>query len=198
MSKIIFLNGCGSSGKTSLARALQHLSADLWLTFGVDTFAEMILFPTKSDLYYRFFPGKNEHGPIMRVEKGPMSDQFFGALPDFANLLANRGNNLIIDEVLLDDESLRGYVHALQNHTVYFVGVFCDLKTMQRREKARGDRAIGLANDQLQCVHEGIREYDLRVDTTTQEPLIVAQQILNFLEKTPSAQGFSRMQKMWV
>lgn len=113
MSKIIFLNGCGSSGKTSLARAMQYLSADLWLTLGVDTFAEMILFPTKSDPYYRFVSGQNEHGPTVKVEKGPMSDQFFGALPDVANVLANRGNNLIIDEVLLDDESLKAYVRTL-------------------------------------------------------------------------------------
>lgn len=41
MSKIILLNGAGSSGKTSIARAIQHLSNEQWLTFGVDTFIEM-------------------------------------------------------------------------------------------------------------------------------------------------------------
>ncbi|WP_410521513.1 phosphotransferase-like protein [Candidatus Tisiphia endosymbiont of Metellina segmentata] len=42
MSKIIFLNGCGSAGKTSIARAIQYLSKDSWLTFGIDTFISMI------------------------------------------------------------------------------------------------------------------------------------------------------------
>lgn len=196
MNKIILLNGCGSSGKTSIARALQHLSEELWLTFGVDTFAEMTLFPLKSDAYYRFAPGENDLGPTMRVEKGHLSDQLFGALPDLAKLLANKGNNLIIDEVLLDEESLKNYVHALQDHTVYFVGVFCDLKTMQEREISRGDRAIGLANDQLQRVHAGIREYDFKVDTTALSPFSVAQQILDFMESTPLPQGFAEMRKM--
>lgn len=41
MSKIILLNGAGSSGKKSIARAIQHLSDEQWLTFGVDTFIEM-------------------------------------------------------------------------------------------------------------------------------------------------------------
>ncbi|WP_394355839.1 phosphotransferase-like protein [Candidatus Trichorickettsia mobilis] len=45
MSKIIFLNGCGSSGKTSIVRSIQHLSNDLWLTFGIDTFISMTPFP---------------------------------------------------------------------------------------------------------------------------------------------------------
>ena len=197
MSKIILLNGCGSSGKTSIARALQHLSKDLWLTFGVDTFAEMTLFPLRSDAYYRFVPGENKLGPTMRVEEGPMSDQLFGALPDLVKLLANKGNNLIIDEVLLQAQSLQNYVHALQDHTVYFVGVFCELKTMQEREILRGDRAIGLANDQLQRVHADIREYDFKVDTTTLSPFSAAQQILDFMRGTPSPQEFVRMRKMW-
>ncbi len=42
MSKIIFLNGCGSVGKTSIARSIQHLSKDSWLTFGVDSFINMM------------------------------------------------------------------------------------------------------------------------------------------------------------
>ena len=41
MSKIILLNGAGSSGKTSIARSIQYLSNEQWLTFGVDTFIEM-------------------------------------------------------------------------------------------------------------------------------------------------------------
>jgi len=36
VSKIIFLNGCSSAGKTSLVKAIQHLSDEPWLTLGVD------------------------------------------------------------------------------------------------------------------------------------------------------------------
>jgi chloramphenicol 3-O phosphotransferase len=198
VSKIIFLNGCGSSGKTSIARSLQHLNNDLWLTFGIDTFISMTPFPSDDKgeaRYFSFVPGKNDRGPTMRVETGPKGDQLFGIMPDFANLLANRGNNLIIDEVLFDDVYLKSYINALHNHVVYFVGVFCDLAVMQEREFLRRDRAIGLSNDQIDRVHIGLREYDLIVDTSTASPFKVATQILTFVESASAPQGFINMHK---
>ena len=45
MSKIILLNGAGSSGKTSIARSIKYLINEQWLTFGVDTFVEMTPYP---------------------------------------------------------------------------------------------------------------------------------------------------------
>jgi len=180
MSKIIFLNGCGSSGKTSIARAIQDLSHDAWLTFGIDTFIHMTPIPSddKEDAgYFHFIPGENERGPTMHAASGPKGEQLFGIMPDFANLLANKGNNIIIDEVLLDDTQLKSYIQALENHTVYFIGVFCNLEVMQIRERSRGDRAIGLSNDQIDRVHTGLREYDLKVDTTQTSTVEVAKQI---------------------
>jgi len=59
MSKIIFLNGAGSSGKTSIARSLQHLSNEPWLTFGIDTFINMTPFPCEDKEapgYFSFIP----------------------------------------------------------------------------------------------------------------------------------------------
>ena len=66
MSKIIFLNGCGSSGKTSIARAIQHESPELWLNFGVDTFIDMIPFG-RQEPYLKFIPGQNERGSTMHL-----------------------------------------------------------------------------------------------------------------------------------
>ena len=77
MSKIILLNGAGSSGKTSIARAIQHLSNEQWLTFGVDTFIEMTPYPSpgKDAEYFAFVPGENNRGPLMRVESKPTGDK---------------------------------------------------------------------------------------------------------------------------
>jgi DNA-binding MarR family transcriptional regulator len=82
MSKIIFLNGCGSSGKTSIARAIQHESPDLWLSFGVDTFIDMIPFG-RQDPYLKFIPGQNDRGPIMHVESGAEGAKLFSVMPQF-------------------------------------------------------------------------------------------------------------------
>ncbi|WP_367363929.1 chloramphenicol phosphotransferase CPT family protein [Candidatus Tisiphia endosymbiont of Nedyus quadrimaculatus] len=199
MSKIIFLNGCGSAGKTSIARAIQYLSKDSWLTFGIDTFISMTPLPCLSDdkpdvRYFSFVPGINDRGPTMRVEVGEKGEQLFGIMPDFTNLLAGRGNNIIIDEVLFDDVYLKSYIKVLKGYIVHFVGVFCDLSVMQEREILRCDRAIGLSNDQIDRVHAGsLREYDLTVDTTSRSPFEIAKQILTFVEENPAPQGFMTM-----
>lgn len=194
MSKIIFLNGPGSSGKTSIARSIQHLSEELWLTFGVDSFISMAPFARagqKETGYFSFIPGENDRGPTMRVETGPNAKQLFGCLPSFAKLLANEGNNLIIDEVLFDDEQLESYAKSLANHIVYYVGVFCDLVCMQEREILRRDRCIGLANDQVTRVHQGQRaNYDLEVDTSNISPFEVAKKILDYMRSNSNPKIF--------
>ncbi|WP_316355141.1 hypothetical protein [Candidatus Trichorickettsia mobilis] len=63
--------------------------------------------------YLGFVPGRNGRSPTMGVETGSKGDQLFGVMPDFANLLASGGNNLIIDEVLFDDIYLKSYINAL-------------------------------------------------------------------------------------
>ncbi|MEA3057185.1 MAG: chloramphenicol phosphotransferase, partial [Actinomycetota bacterium] len=40
--RVVALNGTSSSGKTTLARALQEHLTDTWLVFGVDTFIPAI------------------------------------------------------------------------------------------------------------------------------------------------------------
>lgn len=198
MSTIIFLNGAGSSGKTSIARNIQKISKLPWLTFGVDTFITMA--PPFDELekdhkYFSFVPGKNKDGPTMSVEVSDDGDRLFSLLPSFAKLLADGGHNLIIDEVLFENENLLLYVKNLSKHKVYFIGVYCDLEAMQAREVARGNRAIGLSNDQIGRVHRGLRKYDLTVDTSQTESLIVAQNILDYVAVNNNPKGFCEMLK---
>ncbi|MBL4818566.1 MAG: hypothetical protein JKY15_04960 [Deltaproteobacteria bacterium] len=196
MSKIIFLNGCGSSGKTSIARSIQYLSSDDWLTFGIDTFIKMTPLPSpnKTAKYLDFVPGKSKHGQTLQVQIKPKGEKLFGLMPEFADLLAHNGHNLIIDEVLFGDALLKSYVKKLNKHTVYFAGIYCDLEAMQEREFLRQDRAIGLSNDQANKVHTGLREYDLTIDTTLSSNFDSAQQILEFIKKNPYPEGFKKMQ----
>ena len=192
MSKIILLNGAGSSGKTSIARSIQHLSQDPWLTFGIDTFIEMTAYPSpgQDGEYFSCVPGENDRGPLMSIKSKTSGDKLFGAMADFAQLLADRGNNLIIDEVLFDDQHLKSYVKKLDEHTVYFVGVKCDLAILQEREFLRRDRAIGLSNDQFERVHAGTRAYDLTVDTSHSSIFEVARTILDFVTHNQQPQSF--------
>lgn len=193
MSKIIFLNGCGSAGKTSIAKAIQILSNDLWLCFGIDTFISMLPY-TKEDQYFRFISGKNEQGPTMRVETIQEGIKLCDAMPDFACLLADKGHNVIIDEVLFDDEQLQKYVTALKNHKTYYIGLYCDLKVMQEREILRGDRSVGLSNEQIDRVHKGLRgNYDLDIDTIKFSPFEAARAILEFIKLNSEPSAFSKI-----
>ena len=196
MSKIILLNGAGSSGKTSIAKSIQYLSDEPWITFGIDTFIDMTPFPTEgknNKAYFSFIPGENEYGKTVHVEATENGKKLFGSMADFAKLLANKGHYIIIDEVLFGDEHLKSYMRALSEHTVYFVGVCCDLNVMQNREILRGNRAIGLSNDQFDRVHKGLREYDLMVNTNQSDFFENAKTILRFIEDNDYPSGFCKM-----
>lgn len=70
---IILLNGASSSGKTSIARNIQALSAQGWLILGVDTITGMMpeLTPDLPSLYLSLRHGKNIQGSTMQIEVTP-------------------------------------------------------------------------------------------------------------------------------
>jgi chloramphenicol 3-O phosphotransferase len=192
---IIFLNGCSSAGKTTIARAIQHLSQKPWLLIGIDTFFHMmppdyVGFGDKADQGFHFIPEHDELGPLMRIENGDYGKKVVGAVPKVIKTLADEGFDLILDEVIFQDEGLPEYRQALKNDTVYFIGVLCDLDILQERELLRGDRARGLGRDQIGRVHPASRTYDLTVDTTHTSAFQCAKSILDFIEKNPHPKSF--------
>jgi chloramphenicol 3-O phosphotransferase len=196
MSKIIFLNGSSSSGKTTISRAIQHLAETPWLLIGVDTFIQMMpsqytAFGEKAHEGYAFIAGVNERGVTMEVHSGSFGKAFFETAPSLVRTLADQDFDIIVDEVLLkNDTLLQSYVSELKAHTVYFIQVTCDLKTMQEREILRQDRAHGLANAQFDIVHGEHYKYDLTVDTAQASAFESAQKILNFISHQPNPEGF--------
>ncbi len=55
---------------------------------------------------------------------------------------------------------------------------------------------IGNTNDQIDRVHTGLREYDIKVDTTNHSAFEVAKQILDYVDNTSEPQGFIKMCEM--
>ena len=139
--------------------------------------------------YFSFDPGTNNHGATIHVNTKTNGKKIFSLMPKIACMLADQGNNIIIDEVLFGDDILKLYAKELSSHTSYFMGIICDLVTMQQREILRGDRAIGLANDQIDLVHVGYRKYDLKIDTTNQSPFAASKLILDFIDNNPNHTG---------
>jgi chloramphenicol 3-O-phosphotransferase len=54
------------------------------------------------------------------------------------------GNPVILDHVLHDRDMLASCQKAFNGLTVFSVGVVCPLDILEARERARGDRAIGV------------------------------------------------------
>jgi len=199
MSKIIFLNGCSSSGKTTISKAIQYLAETPWLLIGVDTFIEMMPnqytgFGEKAKEGFAFIPGANERGLTVEVCSGPFGKAFFETAPYLVRTLADQGFDIIVDEVLLENTMLlQKYVSELEAHTVYFIQVTCDLKTMQEREILRRDRCCGLANAQLDSIFGENHIYDMTVDTTQTSAFECAREILSFMSRQPNPKGFKEM-----
>jgi len=190
MSKIILLNGCGSSGKTTIAKAIQHLSHEPWLHAGVDDIialmpSRFIEFGDKADEgYYKFVSKKDKRGDTIEIECTERGSKVFDMLPKFVKQLADLGENVTIDEVLVGKSQKDIYFETLKHHKIYFIGVYCDLEVMKSREVLRKNRHQGLSNAQFDVVHKNYENiYDLTVDTTNTPPFELANKILDFVNQ---------------
>ncbi len=162
--QVIVLNGGSSSGKSALAKALQELLPDLWLTFGVDAFIDAL--PgrgdsPRADITYR---------PNGAVETGPEFRAREDAWRVGLAAMARGGAPLILDEVFLSGGATQITMKVtLRGLRVLWVGVHCDPAVAAAREAQRPDRIPGMARTQAQRVHTDM-SYDIKVDTTDMSP----------------------------
>lgn len=161
MIQVIVLNGGSSSGKSSLARALQEVLPDPWLSLSVD------------DLVDAMPPALVSGGAgIGFGEQGEVSvGDSFRALETawMAGIaaMAQAGARVVLDDVFLSGAASQARVREqLDGLNVLWVGVRCAPEIAAQREQARGDRTTGMAALQAEVVHEGVY-YDVEVDTGT-------------------------------
>jgi chloramphenicol 3-O phosphotransferase len=161
---VIFLNGCTSAGKTSIAVALQDRLRVPHLRRGIDDGFAML--PRKlHDHLDGFFFDTDDRGEI-RLNHGAFGFATLKANARAAAAIAMTGVNLILDEVLIEDVLKTDWREVLDGTDVFWVGIHCALPELERRERARGDRLIGQARGQFDLVHSGMR-YDLEIDSTS-------------------------------
>jgi len=176
--KIIFLNGASSSGKTTLAHALQAKLDEVYYHISADTFIKMM------------DEKKLEKDPLPRLT------ETLSAMHHTVKLFSDRGLNVIVDHVLLDTPELRfttpECVKLLHGCPVLFVRVDCDLPELERRERERGDREPGQARWQTEHIH-GYQTYDLQINTARQTTEQCAQEILRMLDKPEDWTAFGRL-----
>jgi chloramphenicol 3-O phosphotransferase len=168
---VIVLNGGSSSGKSGIARCLQAVLPDPWLSLGVDTLVDaMPVSMQSSDTGIEF-------GSDGAVNVGPGFRTLEAAWMEGIAAMVRAGARVIVDEVLLSGaDGQRRWQHALAGLDVIWVGVRCDSAVAEGREIARGDRIRGMAASQADIVHRDMT-YDLEVDTSDTEALACAQAI---------------------
>jgi chloramphenicol 3-O phosphotransferase len=174
--QIIILNGVGSVGKSSTAKALQEIAETPFLHVQMDAFLDMLpaaMFGHPDGLVFETL--EEDGRPSVAIRTGPVMDQAMRGMRRAIAALAEAGNNLIVDDVMLGDEQ-RDYRALLAAYETRFVGLFAPLDVLEARELARGDRTIGLARWQHLRVHAG-QAYDLEIDTATASPMDCAQRI---------------------
>jgi chloramphenicol 3-O phosphotransferase len=173
--RVVLLHGTSSSGKTTVARAVQALSGDPWLRLGIDTFWNAI------DERWMEHGSCASEGFLWRddatIVPGPVGDRLAKGMRAAVAACARCGNDLLVDDVFIDRGWLDGWRVELAGLPWLLVGVRAPLSVLEEREKARGNRILGEARAQADVIHGGI-EYALTVDTASQSPEECARAIL--------------------
>ncbi len=162
---VIILNGVGSVGKTSTARALQETLAKPFLHVSMDTFAAMLperLFGHPDGMIFEAI--QDDGKPSVIVRTGPIMTRTMRGMRHAIAALAAQGNDLVVDDVMMEASEADEYRALLTHADLRFVGLFAPLDVLEARERARGDRELGLARWQFDRVHRG-QAYDLEIET---------------------------------
>lgn len=151
-ARIIFLHGASSSGKSTIARALQaRIEAPFW-HISIDHLRDSGVLPLE-----RF---RNGDFRWSDARAG-----FFAGFHASLAAWAAAGNNLILEHILDTDGWMEELQRLFAPYDVLFVAVHCPLPLLVERERLRGDRPEGSAQRDFETIHVG-RKYDLELQST--------------------------------
>ncbi|MEV6557864.1 chloramphenicol phosphotransferase [Nocardia sp. NPDC051756] len=185
-SRVIFLNGTSSAGKTTLARSIQDESDVPIVYWGIDTLFGLVPpnwgggrdGPLSRAGFWYDRTGRDVEGhPLLVVRYGEVGRRMLRSACTAAAAFAHGGDHLVIDEMLLTPDLLPMWLTALAGLDVQLVAVTCPLPIAEQRELARGNE-VGLSRGHFHSVHDHGTTYDMTVDTSTASPTELARAIL--------------------
>jgi chloramphenicol 3-O phosphotransferase len=182
---VIVLNGPSSSGKTTLAAALQRQFAaegQCWFIYAMDDYFGKVPFDWVTA--GKHVGSRAEEGVILEIvdgqfqmRMGPIGRQVLAAWRGAVGAAARAGLNVIADDVVLTDEEWRGWQTELAGIDAHWVRVQIALDVLVAREEARGNRMIGHAQAQYEDSYR-YPAYDAEVDTGLLDPEAAAAHVL--------------------
>ena len=169
-SQVIILNGIGSVGKSSTAKALQVITSKPFLHVAMDAFLDMLPEKMLAHPDGLLFEALQDNGkPVIAVRTGPVLERVMRGMRHAVAAMAEQRNNLIVDEVIIEAQVAHEYRDLLRPFDLRLVGLFAPLDVLEAREHARGDREKSIA-------------YDLEVDTAAMAPAECARLIRDAFE----------------
>lgn len=196
MANVILLNGCSSSGKTTLAEMLQQLLPEPYQYVGLDQFRDGmparvrgLNAPEGSEgaRGLNVVPGRLQGAPVTEIHLGDFGESVMAGMRRSVAGLAANGVPVIVDDLLFKRSYLEDYAALLDPLTSWFVGVHCDLDVVNERELARVGRFPGTATAHYELVHSHGEVYDVEVDSSTTPPRAMAEQVIARLATPPEA-----------
>jgi chloramphenicol 3-O phosphotransferase len=191
--KLIVLNGTSSSGKTSIARAMQAKRNEPLLYLALDTAISIMPFAyTGSGPLahegYRLNQTSRGGEPFVEYSIGKHALFMNNNLASIAASFCSAGYDVVFDHIITDDATMTGLAKRVDPRSAFIIAVKCDQETAKLRERERGDRLVGLVAGQTETVHRGLRYYDLIVDSSHSSPNDLAELILTFVNgSSPTA-----------
>jgi chloramphenicol 3-O phosphotransferase len=189
---IIFLNGTSSSGKTTLALALQEILPEPYLHIALDQFRDGMPARyrglnspegTPGEMGLNVVPVVNDTGAYTDIQFGSMGCRMLKGMRRAIACMAHAGNNVIIDDIIMNEEFLLDYLDALEGLNVVFVGIRCPMAVIDEREQQRVGRFPGTAIAHFKSAHAH-GTYDVEVNTSSQSPQECAEKIRQFVSSS--------------
>ena len=150
--QIILLNGPSSSGKSTLAKALQALIEEKRNEkYGIISIDDFMKLSTEETIY---------------------EDDVFDISGDMCTRaleVLKSSSGVIIDHVITSERIFRQLTGVLGQYHIHFVHVTCPLEVLLKREYARKNRCLGSAESSYIYLFPK-EEYDLTVDTSVMTP----------------------------
>lgn len=192
---IILLNGTSSSGKTTLAKALQRSLDEPYLHLGNDQFLHphspdgLIVYrsdgtgPTQAEGWLAVF----EEDRFVDLRVGPVGLRWLRGMYFVMAAWSEAGNHLVADVVLHEAPIVQAAAEALHSLPAWLISVYCSLEVAEQREQDRAERrALGGAR----LFYEGVYSQDvvdLTVNTAVKSPEECAAQIKAHIADHPPA-----------
>ncbi len=150
--QLILINGATGAGKTTLCKSIRENVNIPFLHYSLDFFVfDADVLPKRK-------------APEFGISWSQMRENVIeGFYISIVALLA-AGNNLVVDIIVENEEQKNQLLQLLKDEDVFSVGLHCSLPELIFREKARGDREVGLAEVDFKTVHTFIK-YHLEIES---------------------------------